>query len=63
MPPSRRIADAAEHALRLRLGRAVIADWQAEHGHFTPEESAAARAGTNLVDAEKPSTAGPQASL
>jgi hypothetical protein len=52
VPLSRLIASAAERELRLRVGRAVAAEWQAEHGAFTPEELAAARAEMAAADAE-----------
>ncbi len=58
IPVSRVIASAAERELRLRIGRAVIEDWQAEHGQFTPEELAAARAEIAAADAEALSKAG-----
>jgi hypothetical protein len=44
IPLSRLIASAAEREMRLSIGRAVMAEWQAEHGAFTPDELAAARA-------------------
>jgi hypothetical protein len=34
---------AARRALRLRDGLAAVAEWEAEHGGFTPEELTAAR--------------------
>ncbi len=34
---------AARHALKLREGLAAVAEWEAEHGAFTPEELDAAR--------------------
>lgn len=52
IPLSRLVAGAAERELRLRAGRAVIQEWQAEHGAFTPEELAAARADLAAADAE-----------
>jgi predicted transcriptional regulator len=52
MPLSRLIASAAERELRLRVGRAGVSEWQAEHGGFTPEELAAARAEMATADAE-----------
>lgn len=52
IPLSRLVAGAAERELRLRTGRAVIREWQAEHGAFTPEELAAARAEMADADAE-----------
>jgi hypothetical protein len=52
VPVSRLVAAAAERELRLRLGRKLIAEWQAEHGAFTPEELAAARVEMAAADAE-----------
>jgi hypothetical protein len=52
MPLSRLIAGAAERELRLRVGRAAVSEWQAEHGGFTPEELAATRAEMATADAE-----------
>jgi hypothetical protein len=52
IPLSRLVAGAAERELRLRAGRDVIREWQAEHGAFTPEELAAARADLAAADAE-----------
>ncbi|MFB7088005.1 hypothetical protein [Streptomyces sp. NPDC056296] len=52
IPLSRLVAGAAERELRLRAGRAVIQQWQAEHGGFTPQELAAARADMADADAE-----------
>ena len=52
VPVSRVFAEAAERELRLRAGRALIAQWQAEHGAFTPEELASARAELADADAE-----------
>jgi hypothetical protein len=52
VPLSRLVAGAAERELRLRAGRAVIREWQAEHGAFTPEELAVARADMAAADAE-----------
>ncbi|MGQ5224271.1 hypothetical protein [Streptomyces sp. yara] len=52
IPLSRLVAGAAERELRLRAGRAVIQEWQAEHGAFTPEELANARAEMADADAE-----------
>lgn len=52
VPVSRLIAGATERELRLRAGRRLIAEWQAEHGAFTPEELAAARAEMAAADAE-----------
>jgi len=34
---------AARHALRLREGLIAVAEWEAEHGAFTPEELDAGR--------------------
>ncbi|MGW0214853.1 ribbon-helix-helix domain-containing protein [Micromonospora chokoriensis] len=52
IPLSRLVASAAESELRRRVGRKVVADWQAEHGAFTLEELAAARAEMAAADAE-----------
>lgn len=49
--PSRRLTisvsawmvDAARRALRIRDGRAGVAEWEREHGALTEEEMAAAR--------------------
>jgi hypothetical protein len=38
------MTEAARRALKLRDGLAAVAEWEAEHGAFTPEELAAARA-------------------
>jgi hypothetical protein len=61
IPLSRLVAGAAERELRLRAGRAVIQEWQAEHGTFTPEELAAARADLAAADAESLSSSGASA--
>ncbi len=37
------ITDAARLALKVRDGLTAVAEWEAEHGAFTPEELAAAR--------------------
>ncbi|MBM2622938.1 hypothetical protein JIG36_46310 [Actinoplanes sp. LDG1-06] len=52
VPLSRLVASAAESELRRRAGRHLVADWQAEHGAFTAEELAAARAEMATADAE-----------
>ena len=52
VPMSRLVASAAERELRLREGRKLIAEWQAEHGAFTPEELASVRAEMAADDAE-----------
>jgi hypothetical protein len=52
IPLSRLVAGAAEWELRRRIGRHLIADWQAAHGAFTAEELAAARAEMAAADAE-----------
>jgi hypothetical protein len=52
VPLSRLVASAAERELRRRLGQRLLAEWQAEHGAFTPEELAAARAEMAAADAE-----------
>lgn len=61
IPLSRLVAGAAERELRLRAGRAVIQEWQAEHGAFTPEELAAARADLAAADAKYLSSSGASA--
>lgn len=38
------MTDAARRALRIRDGLAAVAEWEEEHGAFTDEEMAAARA-------------------
>jgi len=52
IPLSRLVASAAEWELRRRAGRRLVADWQAEHGAFTAEELAAARAEMATADAQ-----------
>lgn len=52
VPLSRFIASAAEREMRLHVGRRVVDEWQAEHGAFTPEELAAARAEIAAADNE-----------
>jgi hypothetical protein len=52
VPVSRLIAGAAERELRLRIGRNVVAEWQAQQGAFTPEELAAVKAELAAADAE-----------
>ena len=37
------MTQAARHALRVRDGLAAVAEWEAEHGSFTPEELDSAR--------------------
>ncbi|WP_432829153.1 ribbon-helix-helix domain-containing protein [Dactylosporangium sp. CA-092794] len=49
---SRLVANAAEWELRRRAGRRLVSDWQDEHGAFTAEELAAARAEMATADAE-----------
>ena len=44
VPLSRLIASAAEREMRRRIGLAAVAEWEAEHGAFTPDELATARA-------------------
>ncbi len=58
IPLSRLVASAAENELRRRVGRRLIADWQAEHGAFTVEEIAAARAEMAAADAQALSGSG-----
>jgi hypothetical protein len=52
VPVSRLIASALERDLQRRVGRAVVAQWQAEQGAFTPAEIAAARAEMADADAQ-----------
>ena len=52
MPLSRLVASAAEQELRRRIARRVLEEWEAEHGAFTPDELAAARAEIAAADAE-----------
>ena len=52
VPLSRMIASAAEREMRRRIGLAAVAEWEAEHGAFTPEELAAARAEVAAADSE-----------
>jgi hypothetical protein len=52
IPLSRLMASAAEREMRLSFGRRVLAEWQEEHGAFTPEELAAARAEIAAADLE-----------
>ena len=61
VPLSRLVASAAERELRRRVGRRMVADWQAEHGAFTAEELAAARAEMAAADAQAFSASGPAA--
>ncbi|PTA45050.1 hypothetical protein [Micromonospora sp. RP3T] len=58
VPLSRLVANAAESELRRRVGRRLVADWQAEHGAFTAEELAAARAEMASADAQALSAPG-----
>jgi hypothetical protein len=44
IPLSRLIASAAEREMRRYVGLAAVAEWEAQHGAFTPAELAAARA-------------------
>jgi hypothetical protein len=52
IPLSRMIASAAEREMRRSIGLAAVAEWEAEHGAFTPEELAAARAEMAAADDE-----------
>jgi post-segregation antitoxin (ccd killing protein) len=61
IPLSRLVAVAAENELRRRAGRQLVADWQAEHGSFTIEELAAARAEMAAADAQAFEISGPAA--
>ena len=51
VPLSRLVASAAERELRRRLGQQLIQQWQQEHGAFTADELAAARAEIAAADA------------
>jgi hypothetical protein len=51
IPVSRLVSSALERDLQLRLGRALMAEWQAEHGAFTLAEIAAAKAEMAAADA------------
>lgn len=51
VPLSRLIAHAAADAMRLRRGRAALAEWEAEHGALTPQELALARAALASAEA------------
>jgi predicted transcriptional regulator len=52
VPLSRLIASAAEREIRRRIGLAAVAEWEAEHGAFTPDELAAARAEMAAAESE-----------
>jgi predicted transcriptional regulator len=52
VPLSRMIASAAEREMRRRIGLAAVAEWETEHGAFTPDELAAARAEMAAADNE-----------
>ncbi|MFV2008352.1 MULTISPECIES: hypothetical protein [unclassified Micromonospora] len=58
VPLSRLVASAAESELRRRVGRRLVADWQAERGAFAVEEIAAARAEMAAADAQALSAPG-----
>ncbi|WP_091275695.1 ribbon-helix-helix domain-containing protein [Micromonospora haikouensis] len=58
VPLSRLVASAVESELRRRVGRRLVAEWQAEHGAFTVEELAAARAEMAAADAQALGAAG-----
>ena len=51
VPVSRFVSSALERELRRRLGLALVAEWEAEHGPITPAEMAAARAKMAAADA------------
>jgi len=52
IPMSRLVARATEHELRLRHARAFVADWQAQHGDFAPEELAHTNAELAAAEAD-----------
>jgi len=58
VPLSRLVASAAESELRRRAGRQLMTDWQTEHGAFTAEELAAAKAEMAAADARAFSASG-----
>ena len=62
VPLSRLVVSAVENELRRRAGRQLMAEWQAEHGAFSVEELAAARAEMAAADAEALEIYGPPAS-
>jgi predicted transcriptional regulator len=49
---SRLIAEAIDDELRRREGLQAVKEWEEEHGAFTPEERAAARAEAAAADHE-----------
>jgi hypothetical protein len=51
VPVSRLVTSALERELRLRVGRAIVEEWEAEHGALTPAEIAEARAKMAAADA------------
>ena len=51
-PISRLVSQAVEQEIRRQAGLAAVEEWEAEHGAFTPEELAAARAEMAAADAE-----------
>ena len=61
VPLSRLVATAADRELRRRAGRRLVAEWQAEHGAFTADELATARAEMAAADAEALNPSGPAA--
>lgn len=52
VPVSRFVSSALERELRRRLGLALVAEFEAAHGAFTPAERAAVRAEMAAADAE-----------
>ena len=51
IPVSRLVSSALEREMRRRLGLAIVAKWEAEHGAFTPAEIADVRAKMAAADA------------
>jgi post-segregation antitoxin (ccd killing protein) len=51
IPVSRLVSSALERELRRQIGLALVAEWEAEHGAFTPAEMAEARAIMATADA------------
>ena len=52
VPVSRLVSSALERELRRQIGLALVAEWETEHGAFTPAEMAQARAVMAAADAE-----------
>jgi hypothetical protein len=59
MPLSTWIAQLVEHRVRVLEGQAAMRQWEAEHGEFSEEELAEARAELARVDAELGASSAP----